>query len=138
MLVLPVPLDEVIESSAGNGRELALERAGDRRRHGARIGAGQAGADVEGRVVDLRQIADRQRAVGEDAEQRDRRHQQAGRDRAPDEDFGEVHDALPADVVARRVGRARARHVRTRPPPAAAAPRPAERACPARAAAAPR
>ena len=58
---------------AGDGRELALERAGDRRRHRAGIAARQAGADVERRVVDLRQIADRQRAIGDDAEQRDRR-----------------------------------------------------------------
>ena len=80
---------------AGDRRELALERARDRRRHRARIAAGQAGADVQRRVVDLRQVADRQRAIGDDAEQRDRRHQQAGGDRPPDEDFGEVHSGTP-------------------------------------------
>ena len=42
-------------------------------------------------IVDLRQIADRQGAIRHDAEQRDRRHQQAGGDRPPDEDFRKVH-----------------------------------------------
>ena len=71
MLVLPVPLDEVIESRPAmvvNCRSSGLATA-DAIVLG--IAAGQAGADVQRRVVDLRQIADRQRAVREDAEQRD-------------------------------------------------------------------
>ena len=81
---------------AGDRRELALERAGDRRGHRARIAAGQAGADVQRREVDVGQIADRQRAVREDAEQRDAEHQQAGRDRPLDEERGNVHHSIVA------------------------------------------
>src|SRR5262249_56672164 len=45
------------------------------------------------------QIANRQRAIRDDAEERDSRHQQAGRDRTPDEDLGEVH-GCPAIALA--------------------------------------
>jgi hypothetical protein len=76
---------------ARDRRELPLERARDRRGHRARIAAGEAGVDVQRGVIHLRQIAHRQRAIGDDAEQRDARHQQAGGDRTADEDLREVH-----------------------------------------------
>ena len=76
---------------AGDGRELILERRGHRRRHRLRARAGKAGGDQQRGEVDVRQIADRQRAVRDHAEQRDGRHQQAGGDGPPDECFGEVH-----------------------------------------------
>ena len=54
---------------AGDGRELTLERARHRRGHGAGVAAGQSGADVQGREVDVRQVADAERAIRDDAEQ---------------------------------------------------------------------
>ena len=91
--LLPVAALRDHRVHAGDGRELAFERARDRRRHRARIAARQPGLNLDGREVDRRQIAHRQRAIRDDAEQRDRRHQQARRDRPPDEDFGDVHGA---------------------------------------------
>ena len=76
---------------AGDGRELVLERRGDRRRHGFRVGAGQLRRDQQRREVDVGQVAHRQRPVGDRAEERDRRHQQAGGDRPLDESFRDIH-----------------------------------------------
>ena len=90
-LELPVPLRDVISStpaivvncrSSGLATDAAMITG---------IAAGQIRRDVDRRILDGRQIADRQRAVRDDAEQRDRRHQQAGGDRPPDEGFGDVH-----------------------------------------------
>ena len=80
---------------AGDAGELPLERSRYRRGHGVGIGAGQAGAYRDGGIVHLRQIADRQRAVGDHAEQRDRSHEQAGGDRPPDKSLGNVHAGIP-------------------------------------------
>ena len=43
-------------------------------------------------IVDVRQVADRQRAVTKDAEQQNGRHDQRGHDRAANEKFGDIHD----------------------------------------------
>ncbi len=76
---------------AGNLRELAFERRGHRGRHGLRIGAGQAGIDLDGGEIDLRQLGDGQQRKGDHAGQQDRRHQQGGGDRPLDEGFGDIH-----------------------------------------------
>ena len=89
--VEPSELVDVIESSPGDVRELVLERRRDGRRHGLGAGAGQARGDQERGEVDVRQIADRQRAVRHQAEQRDGGHQQAGGDGTAYECFGDVH-----------------------------------------------
>ena len=76
---------------AGDRRELILERRRDRRAHRLRARAGQLRRDEQRREVDVRQVADRQRPVRDRAEQRDRRHEQAGRDRPLDESFRDIH-----------------------------------------------
>ena len=76
---------------AGDRRELALERARHGRRHRRRVAAGQAGADVQRREIDVGKIADRQHAVRDDAHHRDAEHEEARGNRAPDEDFRDVH-----------------------------------------------
>jgi hypothetical protein len=70
---------------AGNRGELPLEWTGHCRRHGVRIAARQIGADADRRIVDSREIADRQGPIGDDAEERDPSHQEARRDWAVDE-----------------------------------------------------
>ena len=76
---------------AGDGGELVLQRRGDRRRHGVRIGAGQAGADLDGGEIDVGQFADRQAEIAEDAEDHQRRHDQRGHHRTLDEDARDIH-----------------------------------------------
>ena len=98
MLVLPVPLDEVIESRPAmvvNWRSSGLATA-DAIVSGSAPGRPAPTFSV-GKST-LRQIADRQRAVRDDAEARCR-HQQARRDRPPDEDLGDIH-GLPF-IIAR-------------------------------------
>ena len=80
--------------------ELALERRGDRRRHHVRARARIERQHLDGRVVDLRQRRDRQLAVGDDAGQQDRRHQQRGRDRPQDERARRIHGPSRAPVPA--------------------------------------
>ena len=75
----------------GDGRELILERRGDRGAHRFRAGAGELRRDEQRREVDVGQIAHRQRPIRHQAKQGDRRHQQAGRNRALDESFRDVH-----------------------------------------------
>ena len=43
----------------------------------------------------LWQVGNRQRAVGDDAEEGNRRHQQAGPDWPPDKDFRRIHAVTP-------------------------------------------
>ena len=75
----------------GDGRQLPLERTGNRRRHRGGIAARQSGLDLNCRKIDRRQIAHRQRLVSDDAEERNGGHQQAGGDGTLDEDLGEIH-----------------------------------------------
>ena len=89
--VAPERVDRGHRLEAGDHRELVLERRGDRRGHRFRARARQTGGDQQRRKVDVRQVADRQRLVGDRAEQRDRRHQQAGGDGPLDKDLGNVH-----------------------------------------------
>ena len=79
---------------AGDGRELPLERAGDGGGHRAGIAARQPGADIQRREIDIRQIADRQRAISDDAQAGDAEHQQARRNRTTDEQLGNVHPPM--------------------------------------------
>ena len=88
---------------AGDIRELVLERRRDRRAHRFGTGARQAGRDQQRREIDVRQVADRQRAIGDQTEQRDRRHEQAGRDRPLDEAFRNIHES--PRMNGRQVGR---------------------------------
>src|SRR5262249_37552300 len=68
------------------------DRARHRGRHRSRIAAGKARLNLERRKIDGWKIADRKRAVRDDAKQRDRRHQEAGGDGPLDEDFRDVHE----------------------------------------------
>src|SRR5205823_6719862 len=72
-------------------RELVLERRRDRCAHRLGTRARQLRGDEQRREVDVRQVAHRQRSIGNESEQRDRRHQQAGRNRTFDEPFGDIH-----------------------------------------------
>ena len=89
----------------GNRGELLLERQRDRRGHRIGARAGQRGAHLNGGEVDRRQIADRELLIGERSEHEDAEHQQDRRDRARDEDRGEIHDpAFSAFVADRHLG----------------------------------
>ena len=57
---------------ARDGGELALERRGDGRSHGFRVGARQRGVHLDVRVIDRRQGRHRQRPEGHDPEQQNR------------------------------------------------------------------
>jgi hypothetical protein len=48
------------------------------------------------REIDGREIADWKRAVRDEAEHRNGRHQEARRDRAPDENLADVHASIAA------------------------------------------
>ena len=84
---------------AGNQRELALERRGDVRGHGLGTGAGQRGADLQGRKVDHRHRRDRQVQIGHDPDHQSRGREQRGRDRTGDEGGGDVHRLLGIAVL---------------------------------------
>ena len=64
-------LAEPVGARRGHGRqrrdlpELALQRGGDQRRHGLRVGARQLRRDLDGREVDLRQRRDGQPEIAE-------------------------------------------------------------------------
>ncbi len=76
---------------AGDRREGALERRRDGGGHRLGIGAGQGRRHEQRREVHVRQVADRQLAVGGDTEQQQRAHQERRHHRAPDERLGDVH-----------------------------------------------
>src|SRR5205823_4184838 len=61
--------------------------------------ARQARVHRDDRVVDVGQVAHRQQAVADDAEQQDPDHHQRGRDRTADEDLGEVHCRVPPPLA---------------------------------------
>jgi len=80
--VLPTELTEVI-SPAGNRRELIFERRGDGGRH--RLGTCSRKLSSDDSVGNPRsEGANRKVLISNDAEERDGRHQEAGRDRTPD------------------------------------------------------
>jgi hypothetical protein len=60
MLVLPWLLRELIAVMPEIVENCFLERRRDRRGHRVGVGARQVGVDLDGRVVDRRQIGDRQ------------------------------------------------------------------------------
>ena len=57
------------------------------------LAPGSAGADHDGREVDVGEIVDRQISIRHQAEDDDRERDQRRHDRAADEDFGEIHEA---------------------------------------------
>src|SRR6202008_363991 len=63
------------------------------RRHGLRAGAGQRGADLQGREFHVGQGRDWQVEVGGDADQADGQREERGRDRAVDEGTRQAHGA---------------------------------------------
>ncbi len=75
----------------GNEGQLAFERRGHRRRHGFGIGAGEVRADAYRRNVDLRHAGDRQREIGDEAQQSETDHHQGRRNRTNDEWRRDVH-----------------------------------------------
>ena len=81
---------------ARDRRELILERRRHRRAHRFRVGAWKLRRDEQRREVDVRQVADGQRPVRDRAEQRDRRHEQAGGNRPINESFGDIHVSVLA------------------------------------------
>ncbi|CRW86776.1 hypothetical protein PAERUG_P64_East_of_England_6_01_14_01311 [Pseudomonas aeruginosa] len=75
----------------GDPSQRALQRRGHRRGHGFRAGARQAGADHDGRKIDVGQRRHRQQAERQGAGQQQRQGQQRGGDRAADEGRGQTH-----------------------------------------------
>ena len=80
--------------NVGDGAEAAFERGRDAGAHGVGAGTGQAGADRDGREIDLRQRRDRQREEPGRARDDDADGQQDGADRPPDEGRGDVHASV--------------------------------------------
>ena len=76
---------------AGDLAQLLFQRRRNRGCHGLRIGAGQLGADLNGRIVDIGQRRDRHQPVGDKTAQQQAHHQQRCRDRPLDEGRGYVH-----------------------------------------------
>ena len=94
MLVEPIPLLDVMESmpamvanwrSSGVATEAAMVSG---------LAPGRRSGHLDGREIDVGQIAHGQRAVAGDAEQHDPDHQQRGHDRPRDEDFRYIHGPL--------------------------------------------
>ena len=85
---------------AGHLPELHFQRRGDRGGHHLRTGAGIEGLHLDGRVIDLGQGGDRQEAVGDDADQQDRGHQQRGRHGPQDEQGGGAHAVRSVRAIA--------------------------------------
>src|SRR5439155_26305183 len=84
---------------AGDGREIFLKRGSDRRRHVFRAGPRQVGAHCDGREVNGRKIAYRQRFVAQNAEDQYPQHHQGGGDRSANEDPGDIHESPPSDPL---------------------------------------
>ena len=91
MLVEPSELTEVIWVTPGISENCRSSGVRDVRGHGLRAGARQAGADLDGREVHLRQRRHRQVEEADDAEHQERRRDQRGGDRPADEGRGDVH-----------------------------------------------
>src|SRR6185437_16142402 len=67
-------------------------------------GTGKAGADHDGREIDVRQFADRQLEEAENAEDHDRRHEQRRHDGLQDELTRDIHGAFGAAAFAMETG----------------------------------
>ena len=87
-------LVEVIWATPGICENCRSSGVVDRRRHGLRVGAGQAGGDDDGGEIDLGQFGYRQQRKGDDAAQQNRRHHQSCRNRPFDERSRDAHRAL--------------------------------------------
>src|SRR5262249_13985593 len=72
----------------GHLPELPLEGRRHRRRHDRGARARVEREHLDDRIVDLRERGHRQLAIGDDAGEQDRDHQERGRDRAEDEEPG--------------------------------------------------
>src|SRR4029077_4395993 len=85
--------------------EPALERRGNRRRHGLGIGARPTGGDVDGGKIHGRHAGDRQETGGPRAHQKQADREQRGADRPADEGFGETcaaHGVTPPGAATAR------------------------------------
>src|SRR6266540_3058261 len=85
---------------AGDGRELLLERRGDRRGHRLRVRAGQRGRDLDRREVDVRQIAYGKQPIAHNAEDQDGRHNERRGYGATYKWLGDVHLPPPSPACA--------------------------------------
>ena len=85
----------------GDLAEMALERRGDRLRHGVGARARHVGLNGDDRKIDLRQRRDGQLRIAEQTREDDADRQQRRGDRPADEDLGEaiVHDDSAASVA---------------------------------------
>ena len=71
----------------GDGGKLSLERSGNRRSHRFRTRARQLRGNLDGWVIDVREVTYRQRAVTDKAEQHDAGHDERRGDRALNKEF---------------------------------------------------
>ena len=95
MLVEPWPELEIMESRPAMVVNCRSSGVATAEAMVSGLAPGRLGVDRDGGVIDLRQIADRQALVSDDAEQRDARHQKAGGNRPPDKGFGNIHAEPP-------------------------------------------
>ena len=79
---------------SGDGGELALQHGGYGGGHGLRARAGQRGAHLDGGIIDIGQIADRQFPIGNDAKNQNGQHRERRHDGPADKEFCEVHKAV--------------------------------------------
>ena len=71
----------------GDRGKLSLERSGNRRSHRFRTRARQLRGNLDGWVIDVREVTYRQRAVTDKAEQHDAGHDERRGDRALNKEF---------------------------------------------------
>ena len=85
---------------AGNEAELTLQRRGDRRGHRLRARPRKPRADVDRRILHLRQRRDREQEVADRPHERDRHRQQRRPYRPADEPCRKVHGTPSSSAVA--------------------------------------
>ena len=80
--VVPSALVEVIESMPAMVENCFSSGVATAEAMVSGLAPGRLAVDLDGREVDVGQVADRQQAVGHEAEHQDARHEQRGHDRA--------------------------------------------------------
>src|SRR5438552_431412 len=83
---------------SGNSRELSFQRRRYGRSHRLRTAARKFRGDLNGWVIDVREIADRQSSIADEAEQDNASHDEGGRDRALNKEFGHRSCARPSSA----------------------------------------
>ena len=91
MLALPSELVEVISVTPGISPSRRSSGAATVAAMMARVGAGTARRDADGREFDRRHARHRQEAIGHDADEEQAERQERGADRAKDERGGKIH-----------------------------------------------